>query len=178
MTADRAKAVLLGHVTGAHGVRGEVRIKTYTAQPLAIADYGPLQDEAGTARFTILAVRPAKQGVIARIEGVATREEAEALKGTPLYVPRAALPEIGAEAEPDTYYHADLIGLVAVSAAGSALGQVVAVHNFGAGDLLEVRPATGGASVLVPFTRAIVPEIDFEAGWMLMIPPEGLFDDE
>lgn len=179
--ADGNARVLLGHITGAHGVSGEVRIRAYTEKPEAIAAYGPLHDETGGRRFTIVRTRPVKDGVIARLDGVDDRETAEALKGTALYVPRGALPD---EAEDDTedgdteaFYQVDLIGLVAIGAAGAALGQVVAVQNFGGGDLLEVRPSAGGETVLVPFTEAIVPEIDIEGGWMLMLPPEGLFED-
>jgi 16S rRNA processing protein RimM len=174
MTAETPKRVCLGQVAGAHGIRGEVRIRTFTEAPEAVADYGPLQDAGGTRTLVILSARPAKTGAIARIEGVASREDAEALRGTELWVDRAALPE---QAGDGSYYHADLIGLVALSADGAALGQVVAVHNFGAGDLLEVRPATGGDTVLVPFTEQIVPDIDLQAGWMLMLPPEGIFED-
>lgn len=175
MPAEKPKRVCLGQVTGAHGVRGEVRLRSFTGVPEAIADYGPLEDESGARRFTILSLRPGKNALIARIEGVDSREAAEALKGVELWVDRAVLPE---ESEEGAYYHADLIGLVAINAEGAALGQVVAVHNFGAGDLLEVRPATGGQTVLVPFTEAIVPDLDLEAGWMLMLPPEGIFEAE
>ena len=101
-------------------------------------------------------------------------EEADALKGVEFYVDRDRLPDVE---DDSTFYFEDLIGLVAINENGSALGQVVAVQNFGAGDLLEVRPATGGATVLVPFTREIVPDIDKEAGWLLMLPPEGIFED-
>jgi 16S rRNA processing protein RimM len=174
MTAASPKRVCLGHVAGAHGIRGEVRIRTFTETPEAIADYGPVQDKGGSRTLVILSARPGKTGAIARIEGVASREAAEALKGTELWVDRAALPD---QDDEESYYHADLIGLVAISADGAALGQVVAVHNFGAGDLLEVRPATGGETVLVPFTEEIVPDIDLGAGWMLMLPPEGIFED-
>lgn len=172
--ADKGKRLLLGHITGAHGVRGEVRIRTYTQAPKAIGAYGPLQDEAGARRFTITDLRVAKDGVVARINGVGDRDSAEALKGTPLYVERAVLPDEGGE---DEFYQADLVGLVAVSTDGAALGQIVAVQNFGAGDLLEIRPATGGDTFLIPFTRDIVPDIDLEAGWLLLEPPEGLLED-
>lgn len=174
MTAAPQKRVCLGQVLGAHGVKGEVRIRTFTESPEAIAAYGPLRDGPGARGFAILSVRPGKNALIARIEGVASREDAEALKGVELWADRAALPE---EIEEGSYYHADLIGLVAINADGAALGQVVAVHDFGAGDLLEVRPATGGETVLVPFTERIVPDIDLDAGWMLMLPPEGIFED-
>ena len=172
--SEKSARLCLGHVTGAHGVKGEVRIRTYTQDPESIAAYGPLEDEAGTRRFTLIRARAAKEGAVARIEGIDTREEAEALKGTGLHVARAALPE---KAEENSWYQADLVGLVAINADGAALGQVVAVQNYGAGDLLELRPATGGNTVLVPFTEAIVPEIDIQAGWMLMLPPEGVFEE-
>jgi len=171
---EKDARVCLGHITGAHGVKGEVRIRTHTQDPEAIAAYGPLEDEAGTRRFTLTSARAAKEGAVARIEGIESRDDAQALKGTSLHVARTALPE---ETEENNWYHADLVGLVAINADGAALGQVVAVQNYGAGDLLEIRPATGGTTVLVPFTAAIVPEVDIQAGWMLMLPPEGLFED-
>lgn len=164
----------LGRIAGARGLKGEVRIKTFTEEPLSIADYGPLEDEAGTRHFELASVKPAKDGVAAIVKGVTSREQAEALKGVELYVGRDKLPGTEDDA---TFYYADLVGLVAINENGAALGKVVAVQNFGAGDLLEVRPATGGATVLVPFKEEIVPDIDQEAGWLLMIPPEGIFDD-
>ncbi|MDA7946470.1 MAG: ribosome maturation factor RimM [Hyphomicrobiaceae bacterium] len=173
MPGDRKARVCLGRFSGARGLKGEVRIKTFTAQPQSIADYGPLEDETGARSFELSNVKPAKDGVVAIVRGVTTREQAEALKGIELYVDRDTLPETG---DDTTYYHADLIGLVAVSEDGAALGKIIAVQNYGAGDLLEVRPATGGATVLVPFTEAVVPDIDQEAGWLLMIPPEGVFE--
>lgn len=171
---ERDTRVLLGHIAGAHGVRGEVRVRTQTETPQAIADYGPVQDEAGERRFAIVAARAAKDGAVARIEGIDTRAAAEALKGTALYVERAAMPD---DIEEGSYYQADLIGVVAINADGAALGQVVSVQNFGAGDLLEVRPASGGQTVLVPFTKEIVPDVELDAGWLLMLPPEGLFEE-
>ena len=171
---DRPKRVCLGEITGAHGVKGDVKIRTFTEVPADVSAYGTLQDEAGTRRFTILNVRANKGGVVARLDGVGTREAAQALKGTGLWIDRSTLPEDPGD---DSYYHADLIGLVAINADGAALGQVVAVQNFGAGDLLELRPATGGKTVLVPFTEEIVPELEIEAGWMIMLPPEGLFEE-
>lgn len=168
------KRVCLGRITGAHGLKGEVRIRTFTETPGAIAAYGPLRDEAGARRFEISELRPDKGGVVARLSGIDTREAADALKGVELYVTRAQLPEADGE---EAFYHADLIGLVALDGNGAALGQVVAVQNFGAGDLLEVRPATGGQTVLVPFTQEIVPDIDRDGGWLLMIPPEGIFEE-
>ena len=174
MAAEERKRVCLGRASGARGLKGEVRIRTFTEDPLAIGEYGPLQDEAGTRSFEIEDVTPAKDGVVVRLKGITTRDAAEALKGVEFYVDRERLPETADEGE---FYHADLVGLVAVSEEGAALGQVVSVQNYGAGDLLEVRPATGGKTVLVPFTEAIVPDVDIEAGWLLIVPPEGLFED-
>lgn len=174
MPDEDAKRVCLGRAIGARGLKGEVRIKTFTEDPLAIGAYGPLQDEARTRQFEISNVQTAKDGVVARLKGVSTREEADALKGVEFYVDRNRLPDVE---DDSTFYFEDLIGLVAINENGSALGQVVAVQNFGASDLLEVRPATGGATVLVPFTREIVPDIDREAGWLLMLAPEGIFED-
>lgn len=164
--------VLLGRIGAAHGLKGEVRLLSYTDDPQAIAGYGPLEDETGARSFTIAALRPVKDGLVARLEGVSDRTTAEALNGVDLYAPRTRLPS----PRSDEWYHADLVGLVAMSAEGAALGQVVSVQNYGAGDLLEVRPATGGKTVLVPFTQDVVPEVDVEAGWLLMLPPEGTFD--
>ncbi len=174
MPAEDAKRVCLGRAIGARGLKGEVRIKTFTEDPLAIGAYGPLQDEARTRQFEISNVKTAKDGVVARLKGISTREQADALKGVEFFVDRDRLPDVE---DDSTFYFEDLIGLVAINENGSALGQVVAVQNFGAGDLLEVRPATGGATVLVPFTREIVPDIDKEAGWLLMLAPEGIFED-
>ena len=174
MPDEDVKRVCLGRAIGARGLKGEVRIKTFTEDPLAIGAYGPLQDEARTRQFEISNVQTAKDGVVARLKGVSTREQADALKGVEFFVDRDRLPDVE---DDSTFYFEDLIGLVAINENGSALGQVVAVQNFGAGDLLEVRPATGGATVLVPFTREIVPDIDKETGWLLMLPPEGIFED-
>lgn len=173
MPDSASTRVCLGRVAGARGLKGEVRIKTFTEDPLSIGDYGPLENADGTRRFEFVRVKPVKDGVVAVIGGISTREQAEALKGTELYVCRDTLPDTG---DDSTFYHADLIGLVAVSEDGAALGKVVAVQNYGAGDLLEVRPSTGGKTVLVPFTEAIVPDVDQKGGWLLMIPPEGIFD--
>ncbi len=160
----------MGEVVGAHGVKGLVRVRPFTDEPEAIAAYGTLRDERGR-RLTLEAVGRAKGAVLARIEGVVDRNQAEALTGTRLYVARAALPAIE---EAETYYHADLIGLRAETAEGRALGRVTAVHDFGAGDVLEVEPATGhgpGESLLVPFTREAVPEVDLPAGRVVVVPP-------
>jgi 16S rRNA processing protein RimM len=168
--ADR---VLLGEIGAAQGLKGEVRLRSYTAEPAAIAGYGALEDEQGRA-VEILSVRGTPKALIARIKGVTTREAAEALTHTKLYVARARLPV--REEEEEEWYHADLIGLVAIGRDGETIGTVVAVQNFGAGDLIEIKPAGGGASVLVPFTRETVPEVDVEGGRLKVTPPEGLFE--
>lgn len=172
--SEGVKRVCLGRAIGARGLKGEVRIKTFTQDPMAIASYGPLENEAGTHQFEISNVQAAKDGIVARLKGVATREDAEALNGVEFFVDRAVLPEVEDES---TIYYADLIGLVAIDGNGAALGQIVDVQNYGAGDLLEVRPCAGGAKVLVPFTQEIIPDIDRKAGWLLMLPPEGIFED-
>jgi 16S rRNA processing protein RimM len=169
--ADKDELVLLGEIGAAQGLKGEVRIRSYTEEPASIASYGPLQDETGR-RIEIESLRSTSKALIARIKGVTTRSAAEALANTKLYTARAKLPERGEE----EWYHADLIGLEAQGQDGAALGEVVAIQNFGAGDLLEVKPKGGGATVLVPFTRDTVPEIDAEGGRLTVVPPEGLFE--
>ena len=163
--------MLLGEIGAAQGLKGEVRIRSYTEEPASITSYGPLQDEQGRA-IEIESLRATPKALIARIKGVTTREAAEALLHTKLYVARSRLPA----RDEEEWYHVDLIGLEAFGQNGAALGQVVAIHNFGAGDLLEIKPASGGATVLVPFTRDTVPEIDVEGGCLTICPPEGLFD--
>ncbi|MCG8356316.1 MAG: ribosome maturation factor RimM [Kiloniellales bacterium] len=160
--------VCLGVFVGAHGVRGLVKVKSFTEEPEAVADYGTLSDESGARQFSLTVTGQAKGVVLARVEGIADRDQAQALRGTRLYVPRAALPRIE---EDDSFYHADLIGLEAVDPDGRPVGQVKAVQNFGAGDLIEVATAAG-AALLLPFTKAVVPEIDLEAGRLVVVPPQ------
>jgi len=164
--------VCLGQIGAAHGVRGEVRLRSFTSEPAAIADYGPLETEDGRV-FEIEALRPAKDHFVARLSGIRDRDAASALTNAKLYVPRARLPQTE---DPDEFYHADLIGLAAVDRAGKTLGAVVAIHNFGAGDLIEVRPQTGGNTELVPFDTAHVPEVDIASGKIVIDPPDGLFE--
>ena len=173
------RRVCLGEVVGAHGVKGLVRVRPFTEEPDAIAAYGALHDQRGRP-ISLEAVGRAKGVVLARIEGIADRDQAEALKGTRLYVARTDLPAIE---EAETYYHADLIGLLAETADGHALGRVTAVHDFGAGDVLEIEsaPAVGGKrgeSLLLPFTCEAVPEIDLAAGRLVVRPPETMGGDE
>ena len=166
-TAGGAR-VCLGAIAGAHGVRGLVKIKSFTEDPADLTAYGPLGDEAGGRRFEIAVTGQAKGLLLARIVGVADREAAQALRGVRLYVDRAALPE---PEEAEAFYHADLIGLAAEDAQGEPLGRVAAVENYGAGDFLEIeRPE--GESLLVPFTQVAVPLVDLEAGRVVVAPPE------
>ena len=159
--------VCLGQFGAAHGVQGEVRLHSFTADPAAITSYGPLEGEDGRV-FEIEAMRPAKDHFVAKISGVADRNAAELLKNLKLYVPRARLPEPD---EPDEFYHADLIGLAVVDRAGEKLGTVVAIHNFGAGDLIEMHPEGGGKTELLPFDEAHVPAVDIAAGKIVVVLP-------
>ena len=162
-----ANRVCVAQIGAPHGVRGEVRLWTFTADPMAITQYGPLETEDGKRSFEIGAVRPAKGHLVARLRGVEDRNAAERLTNTKLFVPRERLP---APAEADEFYHADLLDLAVEDAAGARLGSVVAVHNFGAGDLLEVRPVGGGDTVMLPFTEATVPVIDIAGGRIVVVP--------
>ena len=162
----------VGQIGSAHGLRGELRLKALTGDPMAIADYGPLESEDGGRTFEIVSLRPGKGVLIARFKGVDDRNAAEALCNLSLYVPRERLGPAG----DGEFFHADLIGLATVGVDGSALGSVVAVQNFGAGDLLEIAPAAGGPSVLLPFTNSAVPVVDIAGGRIVIDPPEGIFE--
>ncbi len=165
--------VCVGAIAAAHGIKGEVKIKAFTVDPASVGAYGPLLDETGQRRFALSAVRPnGESTVIARVEGVSDRNAAEALRGLRLYALRSALPK----AEEGEYYHHDLIGLDAVLASGESFGKVVGVDNFGAGDVIEIKPATGD-SVVLPFTDETVPTVDLAAGRVVVVLPQGL-DDE
>ena len=174
MVADR---ICLGIMVGAHGVRGLVKVKSFTENPADVAAYGPVSDEAGRRSWHLQVTGPApgkspgKKGgdvLLVRLDGVKDRDAAQALHGTRLYVAREALPAL---AEEETFYHADLIGLAVEDAQGAALGRVKAVENHGAGDLLEVE-GPGGESLLLPFTRAVVPQVDLAGGRLVAVPPE------
>ena len=159
--------VRVGEIVGVHGVRGLVRLRSFTGDPAAVAAYGPLEDEAGRRKFAIRLQSAAKGVWVARIEGVDTREAAEALKGVGLFIDRARLPE----PEEGEFYHADLIGLRAERAGdGAALGTVLAVHDFGAGTMLELTLPEGGTA-MVPFTLAAVPVVDLAGGRVVVDPP-------
>ena len=165
------RRVLMGVVIGAHGIKGALRVLSYAADPSDIARYGPLADESGQRKFSLVIVGKARGAVLAEIEGIADRDAAAALKGTKLYLPRSALPP-PAEGE---FYWDDLVGLRAELTGGTALGEVVAVHDYGGGPSLEVRRETG-APVIVPFTNSVVPMVDLGAGKLVIDPPEGLFE--
>jgi 16S rRNA processing protein RimM len=164
--------VCVARIGAAHGVRGEVKLWSFTSDPMAVMRYGELRAEDGRS-FEIEAVRPAKDFFVARIKGVSDRTQAERLRNTDLFVPRDRLPEPGQE----EFYHADLIGLAVENTDGAALGSIVAVHNFGAGDLLEIRPAGGGDTVMVPFTAETTPVIDIAGRRIVLDPPETFEDD-
>lgn len=163
--------VCVGALAGAFGVRGEVRLKSFCATPEAIAGYAPLSDESGTRRFDVTLTGRAANALTARLSGIRTREEAEALRGLRLFVPRARMPDL----PEDEFYHADLIGLAVHDPGGTLLGHVRAVLNHGAGDLLEIHGPGLRDTVLLPFTRAAVPLVDLRGRRVVADPPEGLF---
>ena len=160
--------ICVARIGAPHGVRGEVRLVSYTADPAAVKDYGTLASEDGTTRIEIEALRPAKGHFVARLVGISDRDAAERLTGLALFVPRERLPP----PEPDEFYHADLIGLAALTADGTAFGTITAVHDFGAGAVLELAPRAGGATTLLPFSAAFVPEVDIAHGRVTVVPPE------
>lgn len=175
-----ADTVCVGVVVAAHGVRGQVKVRSFTEDPLKLGAYGPVTDESGARRFTVKVQGAPKDGVvIATLSGLADRDAAEALRRTRLYVPRTALPAVA----DDEFYHADLVGLAARTADGTELGQVLAVRNFGGGDLLEIEPVAKGETLLVPFSKAAVPVVDLAAGRLVVdpgaaLPPEGPAGEE
>ena len=160
--------ICIGAIAGAFGVSGEVRLKSFCSEPTDIAAYGPLTTEDGSRSFHLTLTRPVAGGLGARIAGVSTREDAEALRGISLYVLRDRLPSL----PDDEFYHADLIGLAAYDTGGALLGKVSAVHNHGAGDIIEISPASHKSALLLPFTRAIVPNVDLAAGRLVVDLPE------
>jgi 16S rRNA processing protein RimM len=166
------KRVCVGAVTGAHGVRGAVKIKSFTAKPEDVARYGALEDESGERRFTLSLIGASKGVLIGHLSGIADRDQAEAARGLRLYLHRDALPPT----EEDEFYHADLIGLEAVLSDGTPLGPVRAVHDFGAGDTLEIA-RDEGPPLMVPFTRAVVPSVDLAAQRLVIEPLPGLIQE-
>ena len=171
MAVGAPRRLCLGVIAGARGIHGEVRVRAFTERGEDVAAYGPLTDETGGRSFTLVDPKPIRGGVAARVEGVEDRTAAEALKGARLYVAREALPDL----EDDEFYHADLMGARVVSSDGEEVGRVVALHDFGAGDVLEIERADG-PPLVAPFTRETVPEIDMNEGRIVLTPPPGLLD--
>ena len=167
-----AAPICVARIGAAHGVRGAVKLWTFTEDPLAVQAYGPLITKDGSRQFEVATAREAKGHLVATLKGVATREEAERLNGIELYVARDQLPAT----DEDEYYHADLIGLAAVTAADVPLGRVIAIHNFGAGDIIEIAPPHG-PTLLLPFTNAVVPTVDLAAGRVVIELPEEIEGD-
>ena len=167
------KPILLGRIVAAHGIRGEVQIVSHTGEPDAIGAYGPLSDKPGNRSFTVRVVRVTPKGIVARIDGVADRNAAEALRGTDLYVDRSRLPP----PKEGEYYHEDLIGLAAHDPDGKRIGAVVAIPNYGAGDLVEVKLDGSKHTELIPFKDACVPAVDVAGGRLTVILPAFAPDD-
>ena len=169
MSDDR---VCVGALAGSFGVQGEVRLKSFCADPEAIAGYGPLFSEDGSQSYKVKLTRTIPGGFSARLTGIATKEQADALKGLRLYADRAKLPRL----PDDEFYHADLIGMEVRDTGGVLLGTVIAVHNHGATDLLELSGQGLKSALLLPFTRAIVPTVDLALRRIVADPPEGLLE--
>jgi 16S rRNA processing protein RimM len=168
-----ALQICVARIGAAHGGRGAVKLWTFTEDPLAVKRYGPLTSKDGTRQFEVATAREAKGHLVATLKGVATREEAERLNGIELYIAREKLPDT----DEDEYYHADLIGLAAVNAANEPLGRVIAIHNFGAGDIIEIAPPHG-ATMLLPFTNAVVPTVDLGGGRVVIVLPDEIDGDD
>jgi 16S rRNA processing protein RimM len=158
--------ICVARIGAPHGVRGAVKLWTFTEDPMAVSDYGPLTSKDGTRSFEVETAREAKGHLVATLKGVVSREDAERLNGVELYVARDQLPPT----DDDEYYHADLIGLAAVDPAGAPIGRVLAIHNFGAGDIIEIAPPQG-STLLLPFTNAVVPTVDLTAGRVVIVLP-------
>ena len=168
-----AAPICVARIGAAHGVRGAVKLWTFTEDPLAVKHYGPLTTRDGARQFEVTHAREAKDHLVATIKGVATREDAERLNGIELYIAREKLPET----DEDEYYHADLIGLSAVNAANEPLGRVTAIHNFGAGDIIEIAPPQG-PTMLLAFTNAVVPTVDLAGGRVVIELPQEIEGDD
>jgi 16S rRNA processing protein RimM len=167
-----AAQICIARIGAAHGVRGAVKLWPFTEDPLAVKTYGPLVTKDGARSFEIATAREAKGHLVATLKGIATREDAERLNGIELYIAREKLPAT----DENEYYHADLIGLAAVDAAHEPLGRVVAIHNFGAGDIIEIAPLSG-TSLLLPFTHAVVPSVDLKGGCVVVEVPAEIEGD-
>jgi 16S rRNA processing protein RimM len=168
-----AARICIARIGAAHGVRGAVKLWTFTEDPLAVKAYGPLLTKDGTRSFEVATASEAKGHLVATLKGIATREDAERLNGLELYIAREKLPDT----DEDEYYHADLIGLDAVTPANEPLGRVIAIHNFGAGDIIEIAPPHG-ATMLLPFTNAVVPTVDLAARRVVVELPSEIEGDD
>jgi 16S rRNA processing protein RimM len=168
-----AAPICVARIGAAHGVRGAVRLWTFTEDPFSVKTYGPLSTKDGARSFEVAQLREAKDHLVATFKGVTTRDEAERLNGIELYVPRDKLPAT----EDDEYYHADLIGLAAVTPGDEPVGRVVAIHNFGAGDIIEIAPASG-PTILLPFSNAVVPTVDLAGGRVVIDTPTEIEGDD
>ncbi len=168
MNGDSANKLLMGRIGAAHGIKGEVRIQSFTEDPLSLVDYGPMSTNKPGLTIRILSARTTTNVLVARLEGVNDRNAAEKLNGVELFVDRALLPDPDDE---DDFYHADLLGLRVQLSDGTSLGTVSAIPNFGAGDILEVRDERTGDTFLYPFTKAVVPEIRVKEGYLIVDPP-------
>ena len=166
--------ICIARIGAAHGVRGQVKLWTFTEDPLAVKRYGPLATKDGARHFEVMHAREAKGHLVATLKGVATREDAERLNGVELFIARDKLPET----DDGEYYHTDLIGLAAVNTANVPIGHVTAIHNFGAGDIIEILPAQGGATLMLPFTNAVVPFVDLAAGRVVIELPDEIEGDD
>lgn len=166
MTTD-SRLILVGQIGGGFGVRGEVRVTAFTADPLALTAYGPLLRADGTVALTLTSTRPDKNGVVGRAKEITTKEQADALRGLKLHVPRERFPE----PDEDEFYLADLLGVQVRDTAGTVMGTVKSVQNFGADDMLEIAPAAGGPTWYLPFTKEATPELHLADGWLLAVPP-------
>ncbi|SEM99275.1 16S rRNA processing protein RimM [Loktanella fryxellensis] len=171
MTNPTDPRVIVGRLSGSFGVRGEVRLKSFCADPAAIADYTPLTTEQGQVFGQVVLTGQIKGGFTARIDGIVTKEDADALTNVDLFAPRSALPATG----DDEYYYADLEGLTVMDTGGAVLGRVVRVVDHGAGDLLDIAVPGQSETVLLPFTQALVPTVDLTTGRLIADPPDGLF---
>jgi len=173
MRSDRL--VLVGVFGAPQGVSGEIRVKSFTGDPKAIGAYGPLADAKAVRVFVFERLRPLKDDMlVVRVKGLESREAAAALTGVELFARRDRLPP----PSEDEYYYADLVGLEAVTSTGETLGRVANVSNYGAGDILEIAPEGGGDTLLAPFTKAVAPVIDFEAGRIVIEPPVEVEGDQ
>jgi 16S rRNA processing protein RimM len=166
--------ICVAKIGAAHGVRGEVRLFAYTQDPLAIRSYGELEDKSGARRFRIASARAGKGHIVARFEGIDDRDAAEKLTHIELYIPRSRLAK---QENGDIFYHADLIGLSVETGSGEKFGELVGIHNFGAGDLLEIKPVSRGETVLLPFVDPYVSLVDLKGERIVVDPPAGLFED-